>query len=160
MDRETKEPIEGAAVLVVFNTVSATLGGAVYHYADAIETVTDRNGEFKLPAHRIISPGVLRRWDEDESITIFKPGYGCYPAHPDVSVGETGVTFRRNQLVTVELPKLKTREERVQNYGCYPSESVLKEKYAILFQLIQQERAALGLESRSMTDKQGRRQNE
>ncbi len=122
VDKETKEPIEGAAVLIVFSTASFSVGGPVYHYADAIETVTDKNGEFRLPAHRIVSPGILRRWDKDGAVTIFKPGYGCYPYHkdvdpiftPDGSITAYG-SIPEGKYIAFTLPKLRTLDERHNN---------------------------------------------
>ena len=111
VDKETKEPIEGAAVLFVFYTASFSVGGPVYHYADAIETTTNKNGEFRLAEHRIIATGILQRWDEYENVTIFKPGYGCYPNHPDVEA--LGPGFPRDNSTIIELPQLKTKEERL-----------------------------------------------
>jgi hypothetical protein len=52
--------------------------------------------------------------------------------------------------VIIELPNLKTREERLENYRCFPSESVPEVKYKNLFNLIQQERETIGLKPREL----------
>jgi hypothetical protein len=151
IDAETREPIEGAAVLAVYYTEIYWIAGASSRFADAQETLTDKNGEFKIPAIRINKFRLLSGWDHYPQFTIFKPGYGCYPYHKDVKpMFVPNGTLPANQYVTIEFPKLKTKEERLENYGCYPSEQVPENKYSNLFQLIQQERMALGLEPRKM----------
>lgn len=143
VDAETKEPLEGAAVLVVFYTASATVGGAVYHYADAEETVTDKNGEFKIPANRIIKTGILQRWDNYGHVTIFKPGYGCYPEHQDVKpMFVPNGTMPENYNVTFELPVLRTREERLDMPSL--NFSIPYKKQNRLIELINQEMENLG----------------
>jgi hypothetical protein len=52
VDAETGEPIEGAVVLIVFSIESSSLGGSVNSFADAIETLTDAQGEFKFTPKR------------------------------------------------------------------------------------------------------------
>ena len=151
IDVETKEPIEGAAVLVVFYTEEYGPAGAITHYADALETVTDRNGEFHLPSHRITLFRPLQGWKKHGYFTIFKPGYGCYPNHKDVNpMFVPNGSLPEDKQVTIELPRLKSKEERLKNYGCYPSELTPEIKYKKLFQLIQQERLSLGLEPRKL----------
>jgi flagellar basal body-associated protein FliL len=48
IDTETKEPIEGAVVLVVYYSESPTIAGSSVQPADAQEAVTDSNGEFNF----------------------------------------------------------------------------------------------------------------
>lgn len=144
IDAETKEPLEGAAVLVVYYTEQPSPGGPVMSYREAQETVTDKDGEFTIPALTITNFKFLHFFVQYSYITIFKPGYGAYPRHKDVKPR----SFPANKHVTIELPKLKTREERLLNYGCYPSDDVPEKKYENLFRLIQEERKALGLKPR------------
>jgi len=151
IDIETKEPLEGAAVLAVYYTEQPGPGGEVTHYADAQETLTDKNGEFKIPSNTVTTFRPLQYFEPYAWFTIFKPGYGCYPWHKGVKpMFVPNGTLPEKQYVIVELPKLKTREERIENYGCYPSEQVPEIKYKYLFQLIQQERVAVGLEPRKL----------
>jgi len=151
IDTETKEPIEGAVVLVVFYTEEYGPAGAITRYADALETVTDKSGEFKIPAYRVTVFRPLQGWDLYPQFRIFKSAYGCYPIHKNVKpMFVPNGTLPVNEHVTIELPKLKNKEERLENYGCYPSELVPEVKYKNLFQLIQQERAMLGLEPRKV----------
>ena len=114
VEAETKEPIEEAAVLVVFYTEEYGPAGAITRYADALETVTDKNGEFRIPAHRVTTFRPLQGWDLYGYFTIFKPGYGYYPIHKDVKPKFVpGGTLPTNQYVMIELPRLKTKEERL-----------------------------------------------
>ena len=76
IDTETREPIEGAAVLVVFYTETWGLTVSQSKYVDAIETVTDINGEFKILTKRIMTFRPFHWWNPHCYVTIYKPGYG------------------------------------------------------------------------------------
>lgn len=116
IDAETKEPIERAAVLVVFYTESYGPGGAIIHYADALETITDKNGEFEFPSHRVTLFRPLQGWLNHGHFTIFKPGYGHYPDSEGVSpMFVPNGTLPEDKPVTIELPKLMTKEKRETN---------------------------------------------
>lgn len=78
IDGETKKPLEGGAVLAVYYTEGGGFSGARSYYVDAQETLTDKNGEFKIPSNIIITFRFLHGW-LDPQFQIFKPGYGCYP---------------------------------------------------------------------------------
>lgn len=146
VDGETKQPLEGTAVVVVYNTQHWGFAGPVTFYADAQETVTDKNGEFRIPSIRLYTLQFLAGWEQHPTFTIFKPGYGCYPRHKYAQPKFEYGSLPPNKYVTIELPKLESKEERIQNYGCYPSGSVPVGKYHKLFQLVQKERRTLGLE--------------
>ena len=74
IDTETKEPIVGAVVLAVYYTTTYSVAGSNSYVIDGQETLTDKNGEFRLPKKR--------RWFEQHRgypeghIVIFMPGYG------------------------------------------------------------------------------------
>jgi hypothetical protein len=154
VDGETKQPIEGAAVLVVYYTQHWGLAGSVTYYADAQETVTDAKGEFRIPPIRLYTFQMLAGWEQHPGVTIFKPGYGCYPSHkyavsshhdPNrmVSVGEVpGWSLPPEKHVTIELPRLMTREEILD----MPSLNfdIPYEKQKRLVELINQEMERLG----------------
>ena len=76
VDEETREPIEGAAVLGKWGVYHFCLAGGWTTFYDAREAVTDKNGEFTIPGQglRILSNvgpmGVL----------IYKAGYTYYQA--------------------------------------------------------------------------------
>jgi hypothetical protein len=147
IDAGTKKPIEGAAVLVVYNTEQYGLAGAVRYFADAQEVLTDRNGEFRIPAKRIITFRVLSGWERYPHFTIFKPGYGCYPNHKDVKpMFEPNGALPSDQYVTVELPEVmnEAREARLRNAACLPSPIVPEKKYVKLRGLLDEEYKTIG----------------
>jgi hypothetical protein len=149
IDAETKQPIEGAVVLVVYKTEQWGLAGSVEHFADAQETLTNKNGEFRISPKRVNTIRVLSGWELHPQVVIFKPGYGCYPKHKDVKpMFIPNGTLPSNQYVTVELPNVKNepKRARLENYGCYPSPSVPEASYKKLLHLINQEAVSLGLE--------------
>jgi hypothetical protein len=115
IDVDTREPIEGAAVLAVYYDQAITVAGTNTYPIDAQETLTDEKGEFKIPE--------VKRWFGgrpgtvvEAAITIFKPSYGVFPRHPlsvANKVDQGGSALDKN--VIYELPELKTREERARN---------------------------------------------
>jgi hypothetical protein len=145
IDAETQKPIEGAAVLVVFYTEEYGPAGAISHYADAVETVTNKNGEFKIPEQRITLFRPLQGWMKHGYLTIFKPGYGCYPNHKDVKpMFVPNGSLPEDKQVIIELPRLKTIQEKLESTMCSPSSDIPTEKCNELINLINQERSSLG----------------
>ncbi len=146
VDGETKEPLEGAAVLAVYNTEEYGLAGSVYHYLDAKETVTDKNGEFRIPSFMSYTFRPLQSFDRNVWFTIFKPGYGCYPKHKGVKPESlrNGI-LKAEKYVIIELPKLISREDRLENQRCGPA-SIPEFKYIKLINAINIERTYLKLE--------------
>lgn len=111
IDTVTKEPLEGAAVLAVYYTQLYTPAGTVGKYLDAQETVTDKNGEFRIPSNNTFAFRPLNLFDSDVQFTIFKPGYGYYPRHPQVKPKYVpNWSLPSDKSVVVELPKLKIGE--------------------------------------------------
>jgi hypothetical protein len=146
IDVETKEPLEGAAVLVEFNTQQYGPAGSVSHYVDAQETVTDKNGEFKIPSFTASTFRPLQTFESYGWFTIFKPGYGCFPRHKGSKpekLRKNGI-LPTNEYVTIELPKLTTREERIESTRCFYYSEIPSNKCKYLIDLINQERSHLG----------------
>ncbi|MFZ3090791.1 MAG: hypothetical protein WA240_09250 [Nitrospirota bacterium] len=71
VNAETKEPIEGVVVLIVWSEVHFFAGSTFY---DAQETLTDKNGEFYIPAIWVFNP--LIRLKAEADVIIYKSGYG------------------------------------------------------------------------------------
>ncbi len=65
IDAETKEPLEGAAVLAVYYTQQYGPAGSVSHYLDAKETLTDKTGEFKIPSFTSFTFRMLQSFERD-----------------------------------------------------------------------------------------------
>jgi hypothetical protein len=147
VDAETGEPLEGAVVLIDFNTKEYTLGGGPRSsFVDAVEVLTDEKGEFKIPAFR---PWVFRfphQWDPYGEMTVFKPGYGAYPRSKSVDpVFIPTYSIPCNEHSIIKLPKLHSHEDRRLNLGEIIPGGVPKEKMKTLIDLIHIERKELGL---------------
>lgn len=117
IDSETKQPIEGAAVVAVWHTVNMGLGDTVDRFYDAKETVTDKDGNWEIPQYKIffvrnqILPPLPRGLKMPE-FTIFKPGYGHFPKYQVKPKGVSGWEEFSKENAVVELPKLKSDKER------------------------------------------------
>ncbi|MFQ5853553.1 MAG: hypothetical protein ACE5JU_23590 [Candidatus Binatia bacterium] len=145
IDKETKQPIEGAAVLAVWWKETPMIAQAQITFYDAQETLTDQEGNFTIPGITGGSANPLAKIREP-LFTIFKPGYKAFkqvrlrpPADEERSV--------------VDLSPLKTREERKKNlYGLLPGACapdvkqfcVPEEKILTLIRLMNVEEKNLG----------------
>ena len=147
VDSGTKQPIGGAVVLVVYYSETYGLAGSVTNFEGAQEVLTDKNGEFRVPAKRTFTFRILSGWARYPRFTIFKPGYGCYPEHKDVSPLFEYGSLPSDQYVTIELPKLIDKEERLRNNACLQVR-VPHEKMRLMLKLDDEDRAYLGLERR------------
>jgi len=141
IDAETKESIEGAVVVAVYSKQAIRIAPeSVSIIVDVKETLTDKEGNFYIPSYTtIIDP---LSWEDLVTFIIFKPCYGNFPDYQRVPSGikrkdheiffsidnfkkegelELWVKERkRTELYKfkltfgiVELPKLKTKEERL-----------------------------------------------
>lgn len=136
IDAETKEPIEGAVVVIVYKKHSL-IGGPGGGYSSVIkvkEILTDKKGEFHFPPYTTpIQPNSVEDYAE---FIIYKPGYGSYPNYQmtprglnaeseqlffSQGIGNSGeleaLVQRKIEMIkvtfgVVELPKLNTWEER------------------------------------------------
>ena len=142
IDSETKEPIEGAAVLAVYHGGSLSVAGSGYFPVDAQETLTDENGLFRIPARTVKSDKASGT--APGNIVIFKPGYGTFPNHKrSEAVGENKSWPTAEKYILYELPKLTMKEERKSNLPPRPDIPYSKMKYFV--RLISEERVYLGL---------------
>ncbi len=118
VDVQTGEPIEGAVVLLGFFTRGGSVGGTLTYLIDAVEAVSDAGGDFRIPSKRITGFKLLQLWDSRCRATVFKPGFGSYPLHKGTyaePVCNPFWTLYENTHMTVYLPKLLTRNERMEN---------------------------------------------
>ncbi len=176
IDAETMQPIEGAVVVVVYEKGNWNGPGGGYTSAVKVkETLTDKNGEFKFPSYTTLILPFFSEESFAEFI-IYKPGYGNFSASRTYPPGdmpldvlekfftgdvgkegelpEVGIVGGQSKIVytwkvfwgVVELPKLKTREERIRNIPSLPSELEFLEEQKKLIQLINEEEVNLGLE--------------
>ena len=115
IDADTKQPIEGAAVLAVYDRCVPSVQGSISFSIDAQETLTDKNGEFKIPEVRMWFGGKPKS-PERQTLTIFMPGYGVYPDHKRSRAIGVSISWPPpDKYIVYELPKLKTRKERRDN---------------------------------------------
>lgn len=144
IDAETKGPIEGAAVVAVWEKeFRLDPAGAHTYFLDAEEAVTDRNGEFEIPAKIFISIPLVRKVRAPR-FTIFKPGYGSFPWH-QVSPKHIPDDLFTGKGALVELPKLKTKEERIESNDGANTVAPWS-KTPVLQKLINSERVQFGFE--------------
>jgi hypothetical protein len=168
IDSETKEPIAGAVVVVLYykrSTFSLNPGGPSSFVTKAKETLTDKQGEFFFPRY---SELMWLNEDVGARFIFFKPGYhaGYGPAYiaplltekyfmiAKDKVGTEGMityvdrwdrklTFK-GLLGIVELKKARTREEKLRTMPSPPANYTSKE-LPILIKFINSEINNLGL---------------
>jgi hypothetical protein len=141
VDLETGEPIDGAAVLMVFYTESFFASSA---YAGAVETLTDPKGEFRIPWYLALTFHPFSVWEPHGYVIIFRPGFGAYPDHKKALPRfKVGGTLPENEYVTIRLPLLKTLEERKDNLFYIPG--IPERKMQNLLRLEGEERVSRGL---------------
>lgn len=149
VDADTGEPIEGAVVFIKFFTRVSSVGGSTAYNADAVEVLTDKNGEYNIPVQRLAVYTFLHGWDKNGYVTIFKPGYGAFPGHPQSGPKYMpSYSIPENEYYLIKLPKLKTREERERNLGYASGYDVFRipiEKQQIILKLYNTESKNIGL---------------
>lgn len=185
IDAETKEPIEGAVVVAVYEKETASFPEHYSTTIDVRETLTDKDGMFVIPSYTtIIQPLSV---ENPTRFIIFKPGYGSFPDYrvsPPLNkqlsfvpygnnkYGESDLTFEeffsgeigieknfwarelyntkdKPQKIkltfgVVELPRLKTREERSKAIPSLPVFPEFLDKQKMLLELINKEEVNVG----------------
>ena len=162
IDAETKKPIEGAVIVAMYQKsplISGPAGGSS-SIIKIKETLTDKKGEFNIPSYTtIIQPFSIEKYT---AFIIYKPGYKSHPGWlieslrfvgPEYlfskELGTKGEIRKRSKTISltfgvVELPRLKTREERLRGLPGHPSE-LTKKNSPFLYKAINEERERLGL---------------
>ena len=145
IDKETRQPIEGAAVLAVYSVSWGTPAGSVRHEVTAQETLTDEDGKFYIPRKLIVATGILVEHGNTEFV-VFKPGYAVFPAGKGAtSMPDNGRWIHEKEFTMVELPRLKTIEERKDNLMFSEYYDIEPRKKQHLLKLIREERRNVGL---------------
>jgi len=174
IDTETKLPIKGAVVVVVYNKTLVAGFEPMTTLFDIREALTDDEGLFKIPSYTTaINPLSI---NAAVDFIIFKPGYGAYPGRAiapsgmnkdDTELffsedfgkertirlliasarkeGGTDMIWTKVIFGIIELPKLKTFEERKSNTPSLPDNNNFLDKQKILLRLINEEQENLGL---------------
>jgi hypothetical protein len=164
LDAETKKPIEGAVVVVLYDKrpLIGGPGGPNSYTFHAKETLTHDKGEFLIPAYKSV---LIFTKDAGISFIIFKPGYMASYGPPYIDtniiekyfssdvigkeeeiVGGYGTPTRYNgPLGIVELEKAKTFEERSKGTPDRPTGYTSKD-LPLLFKAVNEDRKERGLE--------------
>lgn len=163
IDAETKEAIKGAVVVAIYEKdplISGPAGGSS-SVIKVKEFVTNEKGEFYFPPYTtIIQPFTQEGYTD---FIIYKPGYGNFPGLPvsppplinrenffSRDFGIKREIHRRSNVISVafgvvELPRLKTREERLKAIPATPT-GFRSEKLPLLYEIINEERKRYGLD--------------
>lgn len=174
IDAETKEPIEDAVVVVVYkkHTLISGPGGGYSSIINIKETFTDKKGEFYFPSYTtIIQPLSIEDYVE---FIIYKPGLKSYPTFglpnykvnplegmstpaiekffSEETIGKQGeIKFEDEPWRTwkvyfgvVELPRLKTKEDRLRAIPGSPGFTTSKD-LPLLYKAINEENKRFGL---------------
>ena len=148
VDLKTGEPLSGAVILIIFSTEHIVFPSNRW-FVDAVETVTDSNGEFHIPTQWLFTFHPNSYWGYDGDVTIFKPGYGVYPGHKDSISDLTpngSSALPKKQFITFKISKLNTREDRKRNLThLYTPSGVPGSKTKKLLKAESQERINVGL---------------
>ncbi|PKL52236.1 MAG: hypothetical protein CVV37_02300 [Nitrospira bacterium HGW-Nitrospira-1] len=78
IDAETKEPIEGAVVVAIYNIREASIADSGSSSVDAKEVLTNKNGEFYIPPHNFFHFYPIAGGEITDFI-IYKLGYTAFP---------------------------------------------------------------------------------
>ncbi len=155
IDAETKEPIEGAVVVAIYNIREASIAESGGSSVDVKEVLTDKNGQFYIPPHTFFYFYPVASGDVADFI-IYKPGYTAFPGpaydyfykyfpYSPLRIDRPTLAVFFKKGVTVELLKLKTKEERINNISSGPTGFGSK-KLPLLFKSINEERKGFGFE--------------
>jgi hypothetical protein len=151
IDTDTKEPIEGAVVVVRYTIRTYGFIESDSDVVDVKEVLTNKKGEFYIPSHIFISVYPVATGDTAGFI-IYKPGYTAFdgfdyynyfPSGPlSVDIDTLARMFKKG--VTVELKRLRSDEERRRNMSIGFSDMTPK-KLPLFYRAINEERKHLKL---------------
>ena len=143
IDSDSEEPLSDAAVVAVYYATWYTPFGANSREIDCQETLTDKNGEFKIPRTRRWF--ALHRGYPYAEIMIFKPGYGFFPYDKKSEAQCASKTCPPpGKYIEYRLPKLISIKEKDDNLDHFIEPDLPFSKLKQLFRLINQERVSLG----------------
>lgn len=124
IDADTKEPIEGAVVVASWNESTATIAGGSSRFKDVKETLTNKNGEWKIRGPKgdsfiaqvfAMIPGIY--YTKAPEFIIFKPGYCSWPEGFSIKPCKENIKPNGNDKIAegdiVELSSLLRKEDRL-----------------------------------------------
>jgi len=160
VDAETGQPLEGVVVLMYWiKYTGGPAGWAGGEFYDAEEVVTGPDGRFVVPSRWVFTLNPFKK--VFRQMVIFKPGYGQWELRDakeweklsdwesKARRGEAWKQFEGDGVV-MDLPPLKTREERLKFYGSFRGSPTLvpPERTKQLDEAEDAERAYLGFRTR------------
>lgn len=141
IDAETGKPIEGAVVLGVWNRIHSNVAGWNTEFFDAVETVTDKDGNFYV---RGLGPLFMSNID-DMNMVIFKVGYehlACSWKSLKIDYYLKGIIKWEVNKAIIPLNKW-TREQRLHRFGDY-SVQIPNNRKKLLIKEIEKEEKSIG----------------
>lgn len=156
VDVETKKPIEGAIIVVMWKLTQVP-GGGSGGYAKVSEEVTDKEGKFKISWWiRFLPHKVLTQFDDSTPhVVIYKPGYKVYvsskvlrdgwPDNDAMTKEEKEQLKEEKSLTPAKLKRIYTDKERFENYdewetkASFPDVHFSKEQSRIIFNALEDE---------------------
>ncbi len=143
VDAETAQPLEGVVVLAYWQWYQPSLGGWAgggFHAAE--EVVTGADGRFRIRSRWSYTIPLIVKVAGPEWV-IFKPGYGAWR----FQAPEDWKKFEDGREVVIELPPLKTKEQRLEFHDRLSWSHVIpRDKIPNLLKAWQMDRRFLGLE--------------
>jgi hypothetical protein len=125
IDADTKQPIEGAVVVVSWSEERATPAGPTSRLKDVKETLTDKNGMWTIEGPKGGNVGDIKAifsfltgtyFTNPPQFIVFKPSYCSWPVGFDIDACKRKIKPEGNNKVaegvTVELPRATSREDR------------------------------------------------
>lgn len=143
IDAETKQPIEGVVVLGVWYKEEPNVAGSSNTYYDAQETVTGKDGEFKIQGQGL----KIFSFVGTMNVLIFKAGYEYIGSGPWESLKwDGGLMEKKAELegdkAIIPLKKLTMEERKEDSTPSRPN--IPDEKMRLLTEEINKERIARG----------------
>lgn len=154
VDVETGQPLQGVVVLAVWERRTPGPGHPTIRFYDANEVLTGPDGHFVVPSRRIWTLLPFTSI-EGPKIFIFKSGYGRWRFRGEeewqkLDVRERNLRYEEawrqfeGEGIVLELPPLKTREERLRFLG-HANPLIPDDKMSRYLEALSQERVSLGL---------------
>lgn len=141
VDINNDQPIEGALIIAFYHTDSINgPGGKLSRVINAKETLTDKNGYFRIPSYTtMIQP---LSWSKGVTFIVFKPGYLCFGKTNLESIltgtstedrelfptWDKNLKYRLMRSGTIKIPKVTTFEDRREsrlNFDAYNFKNIL-----------------------------------
>jgi hypothetical protein len=144
IDADTGQPIEGVVVLGIWNTETPSAAGALTNYHDAMETVTDKSGEFTIKGLGLLFMSNVLPMD----VVIFKAGYTYYGLMTWKEL-KRAVKKEDNRLI-IRLKKFTIEERRNQGGPPDPPSEAPLKKVILMLQEIDRDDKERGLKARGI----------